>query len=97
MLVSSFNLFRNHSIMSLISFAKNGSNQRSIVSVYGPEVFGTVLQTRGSRNNVADTKQPEKVTPKLGGRKSTAGHGTIGTVLPTSGRRTKASERNKII
>jgi hypothetical protein len=27
---------RNHSITRLISFAKNGSNQRSIVSVYGP-------------------------------------------------------------
>jgi len=26
----------NHSIPRLISFAKNGSNQRSIVSVYGP-------------------------------------------------------------
>jgi hypothetical protein len=26
----------NHSIMRLISFSKNGSNQRSILSVYGP-------------------------------------------------------------
>jgi hypothetical protein len=27
---------RNHSITHLISFTKNGSNQRSILSVYGP-------------------------------------------------------------
>ncbi len=35
MLVISFNS-RNHSITRLISSTKNGSNQRSILSVYGP-------------------------------------------------------------
>ncbi len=38
MLISSFNLSQ-HSITHLISFAKNGSNHRSIVSVYGPRLY----------------------------------------------------------
>jgi hypothetical protein len=48
MLVSSAVLIsRNNSIMRLISFAKNGSNQRSIVSVYGPSVVTGLFFAQG--------------------------------------------------
>jgi hypothetical protein len=44
LLVNSFLISRNHSIITrIISFTKNGSKQRSIVSVYGPKKFITML------------------------------------------------------